>query len=378
MLRCHIKKRLESFRLQVSLEVRDHVVALFGPSGSGKSLTLQCIAGLMTPDAGRIEIGGRPVFDSGAGVNLPPRRRSVGYVFQNYALFPHLTVAENIGYGLHRVPREERDGRIEEVIRAVRLEGLEGRRPGQLSGGQQQRVALARALVTRPAALLLDEPFGALDSVIRSRLHRELLQLLQELPIPTLLVTHNLDEAYALSREIAVYEAGRVLQFGPRDEVYYRPNSKAVARFVGVKNFLPGRVEEVRRDLTRVAGPGFTLWGPPGPFSTGQKVECCIRPEHVMLVRKDRPGEMPGPGEVSITGDIVDEVAYGGYVTLLFRPALPGFEAGVPVPPATRAKAPDLHITLPTYVYLRLNVERDKDWTVALKAKYIHILPAAE
>ncbi|BDG60033.1 ABC transporter ATP-binding protein [Caldinitratiruptor microaerophilus] len=366
MLACRIAKDLGSFRLHVNLEVKDHVVALFGPSGSGKSMTLQCIAGLVTPDAGRIEIGGRVVFDSGTGVNLPPERRNVGYVFQNYALFPHMTVAGNVAYGLHRLPRQEREARVRQVLRAVRLEGLERRRPHELSGGQQQRVALARALVTRPAALLLDEPFAALDSIIRSRLHRELLELLQELPIPTLLVTHNLEEAYALSREIAVYEGGRVLQFGPRDEVYYRPASKPVARFVGVKNFLPGRVEEVTERYTRVAGPGgLTLWGPPGPFAPAQRVECCIRPEHVMLVRKEQAGEPPRPGETRIPGAIVQEVVYGGHVNLLFEPCARA--AGV--------RLPNLHITLPTYMYDRLAVGTVKQWTVALKAEFVHVLP---
>lgn len=368
MLKFDLEKRLGDFRLHAGLEVKDHVVALFGPSGSGKSVTLQCLAGLVTPDRGRIEIGGRLIFERGGGanINLPPQSRRIGYVFQNYALFPHLTVTENIAFGLGRLPREQRNERVGEIIRTVRLQGLENRLPSQLSGGQQQRVALARALVTRPAALLLDEPFSALDSIIRGRLHRELLLLLRDLRIPTLLVTHDLSEAYALSREIAVYEAGRILQCGPRDEIYYRPNCKAAARFIGMKNFIPGRVAEATPGHTLVDGPGFALWGPSGPFTPGQDVQCCIRPEHVMLVRREREKAPPRAGETRLSGTILEEVGYGSHVTLIFRP-----DVSRDGPP------PMLHIALPTFVYHRLGVSGRKNWTVAVKAEQVHILPVA-
>lgn len=365
MLKVGITKQMDSFRLQVGLQVDNQVLALFGPSGSGKSMTLQCIAGLMTPDQGRIEIDGCAVFDSDCRVNLPPQRRRVGYVLQEYALFPHLTVGKNIIYGLKGITREEQRERVDEIIRTVRLEGLEERYPGELSGGQRQRVALARALVTRPRALLLDEPFAALDTAIRSRLHRELLQLLLELSIPTILVTHNLDEAYALSKEIAVCESGRVLQCGPREEVYFQPKNKAVARFMGVKNFWPGTVVEVNRGFSRIAGPGFEVWAPPGSYYPGQPVECYIRPEHVMLVPRDRQNGPRDPGETVLSGQIVEEVGYGGHYTLLFRPEIDS--------PGTRVKT-DLHISLPAYIYQRLKVDKHQKWQVVLKQQYIGIL----
>ncbi|HEY3366168.1 MAG TPA: ABC transporter ATP-binding protein [Symbiobacteriaceae bacterium] len=364
MLKCDIVRRFPGFRLDVHLETQAQVLALFGPSGSGKSLTLQCIAGLLKPDAGTIQIGEACVFDAAARIDVPPRDRNVGYVFQNYALFPHLTAAQNVAYGLHRLPRQERAGRVQDALKSVQLHELADRLPAQLSGGQQQRVALARALVTRPSILLLDEPFAALDSIVRGELHHELVQLLRELGIPTLLVTHQLDEAYALSREIAVYEAGRVLQIGHRDEVYYQPRTQGVARLVGVGNFIPGRVADVTGRYTQVDGPGIALWGPPGPHAVGESVDCCIRPEHVMLLRKDREAPPAGPGETRIEGTIVEEVAYGGYVSLRFRPdPLPGGD-----------RLPDLLIRLATYMQQRLDVGRETRQTVTLKAHYTHIL----
>ena len=369
MLKLDIAKRFGSFQLKIQLQTKEQVLALFGPSGSGKSLTLQSIAGLLTPDSGRIVIGEQVVYDSARGINLPTQQRHVGYLFQNYALFPHLTAAENIAYGLHRVDRHERAERVQEMIRAVRLEGLEGRRPAELSGGQQQRVALARALVTRPAVLLLDEPFAALDSLVRHQLHGELLRVLRELPTPTVLVTHQLDEAYALSREMAVLEAGQVLQTGPRDDVYYRPASRAAARLVGVQNFLAGTVTEVTDRHTVVASHGLTLWGPAGSFRPGEPVDCAIRPEHVMLVRQDRQEEPLQPGESRINGEVVAEVAYGGYRSLRFRPDQPVGGEAVPLP--------DLYITMATYMYHRLGIHPGGRQTVALKTRYLHLMPSA-
>ncbi|HYF92370.1 MAG TPA: ABC transporter ATP-binding protein [Symbiobacteriaceae bacterium] len=366
MLVCQIEKRLGSFHLSIDLRVGDHVTALFGPSGSGKSLTLQAIAGLMTPDSGEIQVGGQTVYDSSRGINLPPQQRRTGYVFQNYALFPHLTVAENIGYGLHRLARAEREQRVAAAIASVRLKGLERRRPAQLSGGQQQRVALARALVTRPAVLLLDEPFAALDQSIRLELHGQLLDLLQELAVPTLLVTHQLEEAYALSRTIAVYEAGRIHQIGTREAVYGQPQARNVAAQVGFRNELAGIVTAVSAGQTVIDGQGFPILGPETPFQQGQRVVCTIRPEHVMLVRKEAPGRERG--ETVIPGRILHELVYGGDVMLHFRPDAAGEgESGA-----------DLQISLPTYVYDRMGLAAEKRWEVALRPEYIRVFAASE
>ncbi len=370
MLKARIKKRLGQFVLDVSFQAQTQVLALFGPSGAGKSLTLQCIAGLLTPDDGRIEIGPRVAFDAARGINLRPQQRRVGYVFQNYALFPHLSVARNIAFGLPHLPPAERRQRVAEALRAMRLEGLESRLPRELSGGQQQRVALARTLVTEPAILLLDEPFAALDSVIRGRLQRELLQLLSDLAIPTVLVTHNLDEAYSLAGQIAVYDNGRVLQCEPRDDVYYRPQSKAVARFVGMKNFGRGRITAVEAEHLRLESFGLEFFAPARPradgaaWQPGDTAQWCIRPEHVMLVRKDRPFAPLTPGETRLPGKVVQEVAHGSHYTLLFRPEGAG-------------ALPDLHVTLPTYMYHRLRLDTEKHWWVSLKQGFIHLLPDA-
>lgn len=365
MLICHMEKQVGHFRLQVDLEAGNHVTALFGPSGSGKSLTLQAIAGLITPDRGRIEFGGRVVFDAAARVNVPPRQRRAGYVFQNYALFPHLTVAENIGYGLHRLPRAEREQRVAEAVAMVRLTGLERRRPGHLSGGQQQRVALARALVIRPEILLLDEPFAALDHATRLELHGQLLELLADLPVPTLLVTHQLEEAYALSRTIAVYEAGRIIQAGPREQVYGQPATLGTAGQVGFRNQIPGIVSAVRDGYTYVRGPGFSLVGPASACVPGQPVICAIRPQHVLLVRKDAPARDGGREETCLRGRIVEEIVYGGEVWLWFRPD----PAGPDGPP------PDLQIALPAHLYTRLGLAAEKRWEVVLRPEFLRLFP---
>ena len=233
MLKWDIEKRFQGFHLQSSLETDEQVIVLFGPSGSGKSVTLQCLSGLQTPDAGQITIGGRVVFDARAGIDIPARLRGVGYVFQQYALFPHLSVAKNVGYGLHRLPAAERAARVADALRMVRLVERDAHLPGQLSGGEQQRVALARALVTRPAVLLLDEPFASLDRQLREQLREETLSLLHTVHIPTVLVTHDPDEARAFGGVLAVYDAGQVLQYGARAQVERHTASHRVRELIG-------------------------------------------------------------------------------------------------------------------------------------------------
>jgi molybdate transport system ATP-binding protein len=364
MLEATIAKQLPGFRLDVAFTAGDEVVALFGPSGAGKSLTLQCIAGLLKPDAGRIAINGRPVFDLGSGIDVPARARRVGYVFQNYALFPHLTVWDNIAYGLRRQPGEARVAQVEKLLSLMRLGGLERRRPAELSGGQRQRVALARALATEPQVLLLDEPFSALDSPIRSRLHEELLYLLRGVPITTVLVTHDLDEAYSLSQRMVVYEAGRVLQAGARDEVLRRPATRAVARFVGTKNLFRGEVLAVAEGQMSVKTGDLVVRTPSGPYRPGELVDFCIRPEEIMLVR---PGRQLGRAveENRYEGEVRGEVAHGPRFTLLVK--LLG-------DPLRSGRDYDLHIELPANLYFRLGLEVTKRWTVSLKQEAIHVI----
>jgi molybdate transport system ATP-binding protein len=235
-------KKVKGFTLDVEWEIGNEVAVLFGSSGAGKSMTLQLIAGLMEPDAGSIRSNGNIFFDKSSGINISPQQRSLGYVFQDRNLFPHMTVRENIAYGLKRKSREERDTRVDDMIRQFRLEGLENMPPSEISGGQKQRVALARALIERPKALLLDEPFTALDSPLRFEMRKLLQEVRNEFDIPVVLVTHGFEDAYLLGDHILVYIDGKVEQVGKRDDVFLRPKSKKVAQFLGAKNLYRAKV----------------------------------------------------------------------------------------------------------------------------------------
>ena len=237
-----IEKRLPGFHLRVQLEAGAGPTALLGASGCGKSMTLRCIAGVEKPDRGRICLGDRVLFDSEAGIDLPPQQRRVGLLFQSYALFPHMTLAQNVACGLRQdksLSKAEKAARCAAMLQKLGLTGLEKRLPGQLSGGQQQRAALARILVGQPEALLLDEPFSALDSFLREGVEAQLAALLAEFDRPALLVTHNRDEAYRLCPALAVLDKGRVLRSGPTREVFADPQTLAAARLTGCKNILP-------------------------------------------------------------------------------------------------------------------------------------------
>src|SRR5262245_16454964 len=200
MLEITLQKHFAGFRLNIGFAVQNELVVLFGPSGSGKSLTLRAIAGTMHPDAGRIVIDRQTVYDSSQQLNLPPQVRQIGYVPQHYALFPHLTAAANISFGLAYLPRHEREQRVSEMVTLFGLQGLSQRRPWELSGGQQQRVALARALAVQPRLLLLDEPFAALDVSLREALREELVQVQARTRITVMMVTHDLTDAFALGQ----------------------------------------------------------------------------------------------------------------------------------------------------------------------------------
>lgn len=226
-----------AFTLDVAWDVTEGFLVLFGFSGSGKSVTLKLIAGLGRPDAGMIRCDGAALFDHAAGIDVPCRTRPLGYCAQHPALFPHMTVLENLEYALPGVARDERAARVEEWTRTLALGPLAHKSPAQLSGGQKQRVSLARALVRRPRALLLDEPFSALDNPVRLEL-RELLRDVQaRLAIPVVMVTHDFLEAYQTADRLAVYENGRVSQIGVPDEVVFRPATPGVERLVGIRRF---------------------------------------------------------------------------------------------------------------------------------------------
>jgi molybdate transport system permease protein len=236
-----IEKQVSGFRLAVEFAADGAPLGLLGPSGSGKTMTLRAIAGLETPDRGRIVLHGRVLFDSARGVNVPARERRIGLLFQNYALFPHLTVAQNIAFGLRRVPEPERDRRVDRQLAGAHLDDLASRYPASLSGGEQQRVALARALAVEPAALLLDEPFSALDTHLRGALERQLRATLETYRGPTLFVSHNLEEAYRVCAELVVLTRGSVAARGPKEEIFRHPPTLEVARLTGCKNFSRAR-----------------------------------------------------------------------------------------------------------------------------------------
>jgi ABC-type Fe3+/spermidine/putrescine transport system ATPase subunit len=267
------------------------LITLLGPSGCGKTTLMRSIAGFVSPDRGRIALDGRDLLA------LPPERRSTAMLFQNYSLFPHMTVATNVGFGLrmHGVRRAEAEPRIAEALRLTRIAELADRYPGQLSGGQQQRVALARALVTRPDILLLDEPFGALDQSLREQVQIELRKLQQSLGITTLVVTHDQLEALTLSDLVAVMNAGRIEQIGPPIEIYDRPATAFVAKFMGVENLLPVRLGARDGDRTRVtSGSLEALVRPRDIAASTNSAILAVRADAVQITSAEEPGSVAG------------------------------------------------------------------------------------
>ena len=229
-----IEKRLGSFTLRVSFEARNGVTALLGASGSGKSLTCRCVAGIEKPDCGRIVLDGRVLFDSEKHICLPPQQRRTGYLFQHYALFPNMTVQQNLSCAVRQ--RENKDQIVQEMLRRVQMEGFEKHYPRQLSGGQQQRVALARILVNAPDMLMLDEPFSALDSHLRFRLQRETNRIIHDFGRTVLLVSHNRDEVFQLADDIAIVRDGRIETIGEKHAIFSAPGTVEGARLTGCKN----------------------------------------------------------------------------------------------------------------------------------------------
>jgi spermidine/putrescine transport system ATP-binding protein len=266
----------------VTLDIaRGEFFSLLGPSGCGKSTTLALIGGFENPSGGRVLLGDRDV------VNVPAYRRDVNTVFQSYALFPHLSVYENVAFGLRRrrEPKRAISERVEEMLALVDLPGLGSRRPAQLSGGQQQRVALARALVNRPRVLLLDEPMGALDAKLRKQMQVELKRIQAEVGITFLYVTHDQEEAMAMSDRLAVMNFGRIEQVGPPQEVYDHPATEFVAGFLGASNLLPGRVTDPAHGEIALDGGGTVHVSPARIPAGADRVKVGVRPEKLRLER---------------------------------------------------------------------------------------------
>ncbi len=232
ILETHVEDRVGAFHLQVRFRAGGGITALFGPSGAGKSLTLRNIAGLHRPEEGRIVLGKRTLLDSGRGIHLRPQDRGVGYVSQESVLFPHLSVAGNVGFGLHRSTRDQRDRRIAEVLDLVELAGYEPRRPDTLSGGERRRIAMARALAPQPSILLLDEPFAGLDFRVRRTLRRRLLAIHQGTGVPILLVTHSLSDVREVCDELVLVDRGRAVAAGSAQDLMARPPTPHAAELM--------------------------------------------------------------------------------------------------------------------------------------------------
>lgn len=229
-----IKKKYKDFTLSVNLESSEEALGLLGASGSGKSMTLRCIAGIETPDEGCIRLNDRVIFDSKQGINIPPRERNIGLLFQNYALFPNMTVSENIKIGMKDKAHSKE--RLEQLLKMFRLEALRHRYPRQLSGGEQQRVAMARLLAYEPEILLLDEPFSALDAYLKEELFAELKTILSDYGKDLILVSHSKEELYQFCDSIAVLDQGHMVEYGPKNQIFHHPKQLSTARLIGCKN----------------------------------------------------------------------------------------------------------------------------------------------
>jgi molybdate transport system ATP-binding protein len=337
------------------------VLALVGPSGGGKSTVLRCIAGVIRAKSGRIAVDGEAWFDSAAGLCLAPRRRSAGFVFQNYALFPHMSAQANVEAAMGHLPAAARPARARELLDRVNLKGLESRRPAELSGGQQQRVAVARALARDPRVLLLDEPFSAVDRSTRQILYRELATLRRDLAMPVLLVTHDLDEAAMLADRMCILHRGRTLQAGPPHALMTRPANALVARLVDLRNVFRGRVaaHDAAAGVTWIEGLGHRLECAHAPrFPAGGALTWAIPASHVILHRRDRPSR--GERENPVRGVIRDFLVLGESVSTVI---------------GVESTAERLHITFPLHVARRNGLEAGAEVVVSLLRDGIHLMP---
>ena len=357
-------KRVKGFTLDVEWEIGNEVAVLFGSSGAGKSMTLQLIAGLMEPDAGFIRSNGSIFFDKSSGINISPQQRSLGYVFQDRNLFPHMTVRENIAYGLKRKSREERDTRVDDMIRQFRLEGLENMPPSEISGGQKQRIALARALIERPKALLLDEPFTALDSPLRFEMRKLLQEVRNEFDIPVILVTHDFEDAYLLGNRILVYIDGRVEQVGERDDIFQKPQSIRVAQFLGLKNLFRAKVvrkeEHLHRLVLEVDGLQFSISADSrrGPAEVGMEVDLYVRPDEIMIIREGKPVKDSLRQNI-FEGELLDIVDRGRYHLVYFQT----MEGRIP-----------FEISIPNYTFRNLNLSMGNKVRIALREESLWMM----
>ncbi len=294
----------------IDLEVRDgEFMTLLGPSGCGKTTTLRCVAGLEVPTSGEIYLGDRLVSAPAKGIHIPPEKRNIGMVFQNYAVWPHMTVFDNVAYPLkiRKLPKEEIKSRVRRVLELVKLEGLENRYPFQLSGGQQQRVALARALVMEPEVLLLDEPLSNLDAKLREEMRFEIKEIQRRVGITVIYVTHDQAEAMAMSDRIAVMNAGKIQQVGTPYEIYRRPANSFVAGFIGLANFIRFKSLRLSKDKAYVTLPTGEVITCAPPVKEGNEYVVVVRPSDIELLTKPEGECIRGViKKVTFLGNVVD------------------------------------------------------------------------
>ena len=358
-------KSVKGFTLDVEWEIENELAILFGGSGSGKSMTLQLIAGLMEPDEGFIRSNGSIFFDKTSRVNISPQHRSLGYVFQDRVLFPHMTLKENIAYGLKQKSGSEKKGqKVKEMIRLFHLQGLEDMVPSEISGGKKQRVALARALIGRPKALLLDEPFSALDNTLRLEMTRLLQEVRAEFKIAVVLVTHDIFEAYSMGDSVIVYSSGKVEQVGKRDDVFLRPRSRKVAQLLGAQNIYRARILGMDPSCQRVTLGinGLQISIPVSllrdKLEVGTEVDLFIRPDEVMIIREGKPVKDALKQNI-FEGEILDMIDRGRYHTVHFK---------------TMEGKILLEISIPNYAFRNLNMSVGKKIRVALREESFWIM----
>ncbi len=331
----------------VSFELGDgEIMVLLGPSGAGKSKTLEIVAGIEKPDSGEVIINGMEVSD------VPPQKRGVGFVFQDYSLFPHKTVFENIAFGLRMRNENSVRERVENIAQDMKVDSLLDRYPDQISGGQQQRVALARALVLQPDLLLFDEPLSSLDQRVREQLRKSLKSIQRKHKVTTLYVTHDYVEAIALADKIAILKEGRILQTGTPDEIFYRPISRDVAEFTGMKNIFPNAESEPLDEGTRIQFAGLEI-GIDRKLPK-KNVTLCIRPESIMFVREDRPSTFHNVFE----GVIAEVESFGSAMQSI----------------TVDVKGKLFQVNVPNHVVEKMGLMPGKEVKISLKKEKVHVL----
>ncbi len=367
------------FTLNVSLECLSGITVLFGASGSGKTMTLDALAGFLRPDVGRIVLNDGILFDGGSGACLPPQRRAVGYVFQNYALFPNMTVEQNLAFGIQHLPPLERTRKIREMLDRFGLAERAKSRPAGLSGGEKQRASIARALIPEPRLLLLDEPVRGLDHPLREDFYEILHSVRERHRIPILLVTHDATEGFLLGDQMAVFGAGEIVQVGTPEQVFRHPRNPEVARLLGISNIFEGVVEQLdpmaNHSLLRTPRFSVNLAYLPGRLR-GDTVKICIPREQVSLVPAGH-GSSAGPHDNRIPVHILEEVFTPATVRMKLQ--VSAVDPHAPKTPNTSTDTQDtplIEVEVSRRSHRKMKLDQQKDWLAELPLDSIHVFDA--